>query len=495
MSKTLSKNLLKYLPSQLIPALAGFFTAPILTRIFLPAEYGNYALAAGVSGLLLALAVSGFGASAIRFFPAYAVKSELGVFFATLNGFLGIIIAVVTAISFCALLLLRRHLSSEMYSLLFISILIFAVTSLLGTNMIVLRAEERSGTFSVFTLLVKYGGLGVGLLLVIVFGFRAEGLLLGEVVASTLVLPFLLFITMKGISIRLQNFGRKDAKVLWRYAWPLSIGNTAMWALRISDQYLLSLFRLASEVGFYSVAYNLSSKSIDMLVSLFLLSMGPMLMNTWESQGRDATEKTLTMITRLYLIVCLPAAVGLSVLASPFIAVLTGEGYHEGYRVVGYVAFSSFFWGLSQIASMGTLIMKQTHRIAIYQLIAAGVNLGLNLILIPRFGFVAAGLTTLLGYAVLFGMQAYGSRLYLTWYFPFKTLRNVTVTSVCMGLVVFGVFNMSDHGNNGTRIVFLLLSIFVAVPVYFIFLLLLEEINQGERDNFKRFLYKLKPVS
>ena len=492
MLNTFSKDLLKYLPSQLVPALAGFITAPIITRLIPPTEYGNYALAVGIAGFLLAFAVSGFGASVMRFFPAYKVKSELGIFFMTLNGSLGIGIAFVSALSIGALWLMKEHLSPEIYPLLFICILIFAVTSVFETYMIVARAQERSGTYSLFVLLVRYGALGVGLLLVIVFGFRVDGLLWGEVVVTALALPFLLSLTMKGVTGPPQHFPLRDAIRFWRYAWPLSLGNMAMWGLRISDRYIISLFWLTSDVGFYSVAYNLSSKSIDMLVSLFLLSMGPMVLNTWERQGADATEKALAMITRIFLVVVFPAAVGLSVLASPFIALLTGEGYHEGYRIVAYVAFSSFFWGLSQIASMGTLIRKQTHRIAINQLIAAAVNLGLNLVLIPRFGFVAAGFTTLLGYAVLFAMQAHGSRLYLTWHFPFKTLRNVIVASVCMGLAVFGVFNISDHGSKEVSIVFLFLSIFLAVPVYFIFLLLTGEINQGERYNLKRFLYKFR---
>ena len=139
-----------------------------------------------------------------------------------------------------------------------------------------------------------------------------------------------------------------------------------MWGLRVSDLFIISLFRPERDVGLYSVSYNISAKSIELLVALFLLNLAPLVYSTWESEGQEATEKTLTMVTRVYLILCLPAAVGLSVLAFPFVAFLTAPDYYEGYRIVGFVVFSSFAWGLSNIAMMGA-IKKKTRRIGSQQ--------------------------------------------------------------------------------------------------------------------------------
>jgi O-antigen/teichoic acid export membrane protein len=263
-----------------------------------------------------------------------------------------------------------------------------------------------------------------------------------------------------------------------------------MWGLSLSDRYLISIFRAGSEVGLYSVAYNISGKSIDMVVALFMLSMGPTVMNTWEKQGREATESALAMITRLYLILAFPAVIGLTLLAFPLVALLTAKSYHEGYRIVGYIAFSSFAWGLSQIASVGTLIKKQTRRIAFNQIIAAVVNLSLNLVLVPRFGFIAAGVTTLAGYASLLVLQAYASRPYLTWLFPFRTLRNTIIASACMGLTVWRVYALSGN-TDGVDVLYLFLSIVVAIPFYVVALWLLGEASEGEKLNIKRFWYRL----
>lgn len=490
MIRTFVKDLAAYLPSRLLPALTAFITTPILTRLFLPVEYGYWALASAFSEFLVALACSGFGSAAIRFFPAYKAKSESGVFFATLGVFIGTVIAAVSALAFSTLFLLRRYLPTILYPLLRISILIFIVRGILTVSLAVVRAQERSLSYTAYVLLNRYGSLGLGILLVVVFDFGVEGLLWGELLTLALVLPFVLFLTTKGANIRPQHFRPPDALQIWHYAWPLALGNVALWGLHLSDRYIISFFRSGREVGLYSVAYNISSKSIDLLVNLFLLNVSPTVMNIWENQGREATERALTIVTRLYLILCLPAAAGLSLLAFPFVALLTAEAYHEGYRIVGYVAFASFAWGLSHIAHMGLAIQKKARRLGINQIIAASVNLGLNLVLIPRFGYLAAGITTLIGYALLLVLQTYASRQYLTWRFPFGALRNVVIATTCMGLAVWGIYGMSGDRSE-LHPVYLLLSIVVAVLVYFLCLWWLGEANEKEKATVRRFWYRV----
>jgi len=347
------------MPSKLLPALTGLITAPILTRLLLPAEYGNWALAMGVSDFLFAMACSGIGASVIRFFPAYKTRSELGYFFISLITTTGLTISVVSLLSFLVLFLLHSKIPNTLYPLLVISVLIFIVQSIFTIFSEVVRAQNRSSLYTWYTLIFYYGSLGLGLILLILFGLGVKGLMLGTLAIIVVALPFLLHTTIQGVKLSLNYFRKSDIGELWRYSWPLALGNIAFWGLRISDRYVIGFFRNEIEVGLYSAVYNLSDKTINILVTLFMLSMGPLIHTIWEEQGRDATETALAMVTRLFLIVCLPATIGLSVLAKPFITVLTGSAYHEGYRIVGFVAFSAFAYGLAQIVSRGTLIAKQ----------------------------------------------------------------------------------------------------------------------------------------
>jgi len=485
------KDISIYAPSQFLPALTAFITTPILTRLFPPDEYGYYSLASSTASFLLALAVSGIGSSVIRFFPLNKVRGTLDVFIATVSVFTGALISIITVFSFLILFFFKAFIPPALIQFFPIIILIFVAQSITSVFMAAERAQEHSGSFTTFQLLTYYGSLGLGLLLVIVGGLRIEGLLWGAFIANIVLLPFLIFLATKGIGIHPLLFQFTDAVQIWEYGWPLALGNVAMWGLRVSDLFIISSFRSERDVGLYSVSYNISSKTIDLLVSLFLLAVGPLIIRTWETEGLEATEKALTMITRVYLILCLPASVGLTILASPFVALLTTPDYYEGAKIVGFVVFSSFAWGLSFIASMGiTTVKRKTHSLAANQIIAASVHIGLQMFLVPRFGYIAAAISTLIGYTVLLILQTLSSRPYLTWRFPFITLRNVIIASAFMGLVAWGINGLSGAGNNGSPI-FLFLGIIVAIPVYFAGIWLLGEANADEKKKLLQYWHTL----
>lgn len=481
MMRRFIKDMAIYAPSQFLPALTAFITTPILTRLFLPAEYGYWALALSVSAFFVALAGSGLGSAAIRFYPTYKAKSTINIFFAALGVSIGTLITVVAGVSVLTLFLLRQFLPSGLVQLLPLVILIFVAQSIFGIFIAVIRAQGRSGLYTSFQLIMNYGGLGVGLLLVVVLGFRVDGLLWGTFLTLVLTLPFLLFLATRGVGIHPHQFSLSDALQLWHYAWPLTLGSVAMWGLRVSDLFIIGSFWPARDVGLYSVSYNISAKSIELLVTLFLLSVSPLVYSTWETEGREATEVTLTMVTRVYLVLCLPAAVGLSVLAFPFVALLTAPDYYEGSRIVVFVVFSSFIWGLANIAMMGLAIRTQARRLGANQVVAASTHIGLQLLFVPRFGYVASAISTLIGYAGLLVLNTNGSRRHLTWRFPFGTLRNVIAASVVMGLVARGIYGISGDGSKVSP-AYLLLSIAMAVPTYGVCLWWLGEVKEAEKN-------------
>ena len=367
--------MLIYLPTKVLPALTGLITTPILTRIFLPEEYGDWALALGVTDFLFAIAMSGIGTAALRFFPAYKAKDTLNGFFsnvlamtAAVAGGMGILAAV-------GLALFRGRIDAALFPLLRISILIFAVNSFYTIFMEVLRIQQKSGLYTRLNLTNYYGGLILGLIFVLAFGLRIEGLMYGTVLVHFFAIPLLIRTTMRGVRVGANLLDSSSMATIWAFAWPLTFGNTAFWGLRLSDRFVIEFFRPGIEVGLYSAVYNISDRTINLAVTLFLMSLGPTVANSWETQGRENTERLLARLTRLFLLICLPITVGLTSLALPFITLLTGEAYHEGYRIVGFVAFSTFAWGLSRIACWGLILNNKTLRFAMNQLLAGALNI------------------------------------------------------------------------------------------------------------------------
>lgn len=490
MLKKFIQDIAKYSLSQLLPALTAFITTPILTRLFAPAEYGDWALTLSVSSFLVALAASGFGSAVIRFYPAHKANSTLNTFFTTIAVTTSAVVFLLAVVSYLMIEIVKSHLPAAIIRYLPLIIFIFIAQSLFTIFLSIIRAQARSGLFTLFQLLMIYGSLVLGLLLVIGFDFRIDGLLWGTILTIALTLPVLIIVTIKGVSIQLKHFCFPDAMQIIAYAWPLALGSVAMWGLRLSDLFIIGLSWSEREIGLYSVSYNISAKSIELLVGLFLLSVSPLLMNTWENEGQMAAEKTLTMVTRVYLILCIPATVGLSILAFPIVALLTSPEYYEGYKIFWLVASSSFVWGLANIAQMGMAIKKRTLHLGANQIFAAILHIVLALFLVPRFGYAVAAVTTLVGYTTLLILHSLASRHHLIWRFPFRTLRNVLIASFIMGATSFGIYQLSGNASTGSP-GFLLLSVIVSIPAYFTFLWLLKEANENERNSVIRVFKKV----
>ncbi len=481
MLKRFVEDLAKYSLSQFLPAITAFITTPILTRLFLPVEYGYWALAANISAFLVALAASGYGSAILRYYPIYKANSSLDVFYGTLTASVFVIICLSTIMSILILSLFKTFIPLTLYQLLPLAVAIFVAQSIFTIFMSLLRAQQRSGSFTTFQLTTNYAGLGIGLLLVIAFGFRIEGLLWGTLVTTVILLPLIIYLAVRGIGIKVRRFHLADAWQIWDFAWPLTLGNVAMWGLRVSDLYIIRIFRSEQDVGLYSVSYNISAKSIELLVALFLLSVSPLIFGTWENKGLESTEQALTMVTRIYFLLCLPAAIGLSVLAFPFVELLTTPNYYEGYHIVGFIVFSSFVWGLSNIAMMGIAIKKKAQRLAVNQIVAASTHIVLQLIFVPKFGYIASAVSTLIGYSVLLTLQALSSRPYITWRLPFDTIGKVIASSAIMGVTAWVAFRLCNLITT-SLIASLFLSIVAAIVIYISCLLVLGEVRANERQ-------------
>ena len=448
MQKRITKDLLTYLPAKALPALASFITVPIYTRLFSPDQFGNYVLAIAAAEFLLLGTITGFGQGAVRFFSAHKRRSSLSSYFAVILGSVGLITLLAATASAGILVIFRSLIPSDLYPLLWAAIALFVVSACFTTLMDVLRGQEEGRWYSVIWIGQSYGGIIFGLILVLVFKTGVGGLIWGQMLGLLLPIIPLVWLTTRSVAIRPAHFNRSDFGQLWRFAWPVTIGNIAFWTLYLSDRYIIDMFHGTYEVGLYSVAHKISSRSILLLVSLFFLVPAPIICRLWEERGRQATEEALTAFTRMFLLTVIPAVIGLAVVAGPLVRLLADEAYFGGYRAIWLVACASMALGLSDLGSTGCLITNRTRLIARNQCVAAGVSLILALILVPALGFMGAALSAAASFSLMAGLQAITSARFLTWRWPLTSLWRVLAASALMSVAVLlvqaGIRSVSD---------------------------------------------------
>jgi O-antigen/teichoic acid export membrane protein len=416
------------------------------------------------------------GTATLRFFPEYEKQSKLGIFRNTL---IKATIACVTGIAivfFGVLQIAKPAISANLYFLMSMGIWLFIATSVFNILLHLLNIREKATAYSCFTIWHTGAGLLFGVAIVLLARRGVEGLLWGSIGALIIAIPVLSRIAFAGIPAGKGVFSKSIAIEMTKYSAPLIIANLAAWILSLSDRYIIGLYGESYEVGLYSASYALSERALTMLWTLFMLAGYPLLVNVWENQGREATQRVAGGLTRYYLLLALPAAVGLSVLSKPIIGMFTAPAYHEAYRIVPLIAFSALLLALQWWPQVGLSLRKKTS-ISAYCVVGAGLlNIGLNFLLIPRYGYMAAAVTTFISYAFLLVLMVLASRRLFTWEFPFKSMGKIAFASAIMGVVVYLV------GNNLTSstLVNLIVGICLGLVVYGGMLLLLKEVHWSE---------------
>jgi O-antigen/teichoic acid export membrane protein len=348
-----------------------------------------------------------------------------------------------------------------------IGVLVFILTAIFNVLLQFLRAKRQVSWYSAFSVWTSVTAIGFGLVLMLIFHYCIDGLLWGSVLSVAVALPLVWKVAVEKFSMRKSIFTSSTLQMA-RYSFPLVLGSLAAWILSLSDRYVLGFFRGSQEVGIYSASYAISEYSILFIASIFMLSGGPIGINIWEKEGIEKSREFVSKTTRYYLMICLPAAVGISVLANPAISVLTAPEYHDGYQIVPFVVFGGFLLGLQQR-------------------VAGILNLSLNFLFIPKYGYMAAAVTTLVGYAILLILMIIVSRKVFIWEFPFKSLEKITCASVVMGAVIYLVGNSLTS----STLLSLIIGICVGTVVYLLLLFLLREIQEEEIQELRAIMSKI----
>ena len=109
-------------------------------------------------------------------------------------------------------------------------------------------------------------------------------------------------------------------------------------------------------------------------------------------------------------------------------------------------------------------------------MIAGALKVVLNILFVPRYGYFAAAVTTLICYAVSMCLIIWLSRRLFVWRFPYRSLFKVVVASAVMGVVVYYV----EHVLTFSPVLRLLACMGVGAVVYAAALLALREFSSQE---------------
>lgn len=435
--RALLKDMAGYLPAHIVPAVVAVAMLPVITRLFPPADYGAYRLVLATLGVL-GIGVGWIAMAVIRFFPAYERDGRLGEFTGSVLFLAATSVLALLSIAGAALRLFGAALPAELQALMWPALVAFGIGLLSEMPRSFLRSRRQLGWFSALRIWNSIAGPVIGIAAILTLGMGISALLWGAAAAMALAIPLLWRKAFAGISPKLC-LPRSLVVDMARYSLPLVGANLAAWVLKLGDRYVIQGLSGSHAVGVYSASYGVADRTIFVLTSLFLMASGPLAMRTWETEGQESAKAFVADVTRYFLVLCVPAVVALSVLARPITALLFPAEYAEGYRVIPFVAGGALLVGLQQRYQAGPAFLNRTEVITLATVLSGLANIALNLLLVPRHGYMGAAYATCGSYALFFALMVYLSRRLFVWPFPFRTLRNVLLAAGMAGMVAYFV--------------------------------------------------------
>lgn len=259
---------------------------------------------------------------------------------------------------------------------------------------------------------------------------QAEARILTTVLVDV-VLFSMLFISM-------MRKGRKFYhKEYWHYALKFNIPLVPHYLSQIvlnqSDRLMINSLCGPAEAAYYSVAYSIAMV-LEILNNSVAATMNPWIYRALQDKEYKKIGKLSCYV--IGLIAVLNLAV---VLCAPeMMKVLAPNSYQAALWVIPPVTVSVFFSFLYTLFVAVEYHFEKTHYVTIATIIGAVLNIVLNALLIPVFGFVAAGYTTLACFILYAFAHYYFMRKVIKQYLSGVEIYNVRIIFLIGAALLIG---------------------------------------------------------
>lgn len=429
-------------------AVSGALTVIVLARLLDPTGYGLLFLTIAVVEITKMVAKLGIPESAARYVAEYKEENsaQLPHIIRTSFLFLLVLITVVSGFLMIGNQFLAETLGEPKLAPFFlvgVPYLIFNV--LTGYARSMLQAFESIKFAAVVKVIQGVGKLifAVGLVLL---GLGALGGLGGYALRSFfaaifgLAVVYILYYRSFEAAAEMED-GLKRRII--EYSIPLTMTQAARQLDSRVDTLLVGFFLNPAAVSFYAV-----SNQIIQFLQTPASALGFTISPTF---GAEKAAGNVEGAARVYetsfvhlLLLYTPAAAGIVLVAEPLIELAFGSEYINAVPVLRVLGLYIILTGIMKITSHGLDFLGRARARAIARGATALLNVGLNVILIPRMGVVGAALATV----ITFSMYTVASLYIIDQEFNLRRLylmKNTMLIVMITGLMSVVVFILLDY--------------------------------------------------
>ena len=452
--RRLMKNSFIYGSGDMLAKALAFLLLPLYTRFLTPEDYGILSLCYLIITIFSIVCSLGVDGAISKYHYDVKNKDEEKNLYGSIY-----IFSILTTL---AIVVFAKLWSSQLSQLVFASasfsvyidicLLIVFFSSLTTIPWLVYKLREQSIKYSIFsissfllkTLLIIY--------FVVFLKEGAQGSLKGQLIGYILIGVVSVYLMSKNIKYTLDfEYIKKSLK----FGLPLIPHSLAGWVITSTDRFMLGKLSNLNEVGLYTAGYNIST-IMWFTVSSIQVAWVPFFFSTVKLGN---AEEIISTTTTYYVSGILFLALFLAIFSKEIAKILVAPNFYQCYQVIPLLVCAALFQGFYYICVLGIFQKEKTFWLPFLTGFAAIMNIGLNFVLIPRYGMVGASFATTVSYFVWVCLVAYISQKVYPIRWENRKLILISLTAV----VIYLLSQAANLSNFGVSVIYksLLLSTYI----------------------------------
>ena len=242
------------------------------------------------------------------------------------------------------------------------------------------------------------------------------------------------------------------------------------------DRTMLGALASTKDVGIYDQALKLVNILLTLVTSLGSVML-PRVANLLSTGDHKAVNKMHQMSFLIYNLVIFPIIAGMLIVNDDFVQFFLGQDFQDAKYAIAIMIFRMFFIGWTNIMGIQILIPHNKNKeFMISTTIPAIVSVGLNLLLLPKLGYIGAAIVSVLTEALVWAIQLYFTRNYLK-EVPFLAS---TVKIIGASALMYGVLFVVKTTVNFSPVINVMVFATIGAILYIFQILFLKVISPKE---------------
>ena len=235
------------------------------------------------------------------------------------------------------------------------------------------------------------------------------------------------------------------------------------------DRTMLGALASTRDVGIYDQALKLISILLTLVTSLGSVML-PRVSSLLGTGNHKAVNKMHEVSFLIYNLVIFPIMAGMLIVNDDFVQFFLGKDFQDARYAIAIMIFRMFFIGWTNIMGFQMLIPHNKNKeYMISTTVPAILSVGLNLLFLPKLGYIGAAIVSVLTEALVWGIQLFFTRTYLKEVTIMKPMAKIVLASVLMYIMLLYLKTLLSFSPTLNVIVYAILGVIIYLVCILVF--------------------------